>query len=213
MRSARHSGVQLMCTLPASISRMARTAPDTSEVKIPAPSPYGVPLACAIALWKSSAGLTATAGPNSSSWLNGDRGSTPATTAGDTIAPSRSPPVSSLAPSATARRMDPVTRSASVAVISVPMTVSADPGVAGPDRLHLGHQRVEEVRADRRVGDDPLHRNAHLARVDVAAGRDRAGGQVDVRVGQHHDRAGGAKLQGQLLDPGDSRDVLTRGGR
>ena len=39
MRSARHSGVQLMCTLPASISLMARTAPDTSEVKMPAPSP------------------------------------------------------------------------------------------------------------------------------------------------------------------------------
>ena len=39
MRSARHSGVQLMCTVPASISLMARTAPDTSEVKMPAPSP------------------------------------------------------------------------------------------------------------------------------------------------------------------------------
>jgi hypothetical protein len=32
-----------------------RTAPDTSEVKIPAPSPKGVPLACAIALSQSSA--------------------------------------------------------------------------------------------------------------------------------------------------------------
>ena len=87
-----------------------------------------MPLACAITSWKSSAELTATAGPNSSSWLSGDRGSTPATTAGDTIAPSRSPPVSSLAPSATARRMVSSTRSASFAVISVPMPVSADRG-------------------------------------------------------------------------------------
>ena len=47
------------------------------------------------------------AGPNNSSWLNGERGSTPATTAGETMAPSRSPPVSSLAPSSTARRMVP----------------------------------------------------------------------------------------------------------
>src|SRR6266496_567217 len=43
-------------------------------------------------------------------------------------------------------------------------------GVPGPDRLHLGHQRVEEVRGDGRVGDDALHRDADLASVDVAAG-------------------------------------------
>ena len=85
-------------------------------------------MAWAIALSQSSAELTATAGPNSSSWLNGDRGSTPATTAGDTMAPSRSPPVSSLAPSVTAWRMDRSTRSASAAVISVPMVVSSDRG-------------------------------------------------------------------------------------
>ena len=42
-----------------------------------------MPLACAIALCQSSAVQTATAGPNSSSWLNGDAGSTSATTAGD----------------------------------------------------------------------------------------------------------------------------------
>ena len=39
IRSARHSGVQLMWIVPASISRIARTAPETSEVKMPAPSP------------------------------------------------------------------------------------------------------------------------------------------------------------------------------
>src|SRR6185312_11197144 len=87
------------------------------------------------------------------------------------------------------------------------------PRVSGPDRLHFGHQRVEEVRGDGRVGDDPLHGDADLARVDVAARRNRAGGQFDVGVGQYDDRAGGAQLQGQLLDPGDPRDVLARGGR
>ena len=39
IRSARHSGVQLMWIMPASISRIACTAPDTSEVNTPAPSP------------------------------------------------------------------------------------------------------------------------------------------------------------------------------
>ena len=72
--------------------------------------------------------LTATAGPNSSSWLNADRGSTPATTAGDSTAPSRSPPVSNLAPSVVAWWMDRSTRSASAAVISVPMVVFSDRG-------------------------------------------------------------------------------------
>ena len=33
------------------------------------------------------------------------------------------------------------------------------------------------------MGDDPLHRDADLAGVDVPAGRDRAGGEFDVRVG------------------------------
>ncbi len=61
--------------------------------------------------------------------------------------------------------------------------------------------------------DDPLHGDADLARVDVAAHCDRVCGQLDVRVGQYHDRAGGAQLQGQLLDPGDLRDALPGGGR
>ena len=85
-------------------------------------------MACAIALCQSSAIETATAGPNSSSWLNGDAGSTPATTAGEITAPSRCPPVSSRAPAATAAWMDRSTRSASPTVISVPMPVSADLG-------------------------------------------------------------------------------------
>jgi len=38
-----------MCTVPASISLMARTAPEMSDVKMPAPSRKGA-LACAIAL-------------------------------------------------------------------------------------------------------------------------------------------------------------------
>jgi len=47
-----------MWMLPASISRMARTAPATSPVKIPAASPYAVPLACATADAQSAAVLT-----------------------------------------------------------------------------------------------------------------------------------------------------------
>ena len=38
MRPARHSGVQLMCTLPASISLMDRTAADTSGEDAGAPA-------------------------------------------------------------------------------------------------------------------------------------------------------------------------------
>ena len=55
MRSARHSGVQLMWMLPASISRIARIAPARSEVKIPAARPKAVPLAWAMADSQSSA--------------------------------------------------------------------------------------------------------------------------------------------------------------
>src|SRR3954453_17001484 len=107
MRSARQSGVQLMWMLPASISRMARTAPATSAVKIPAARPNGVPLAWARADSQSSALLTATAGPNSSSWLNGDDGSTSAITAGATTAPSRSPPGRTRGPALAAGGIDP----------------------------------------------------------------------------------------------------------
>ena len=39
-----------MWIVPASICRMARTAPGASEVKMPAPDPSAVPLAWAIAL-------------------------------------------------------------------------------------------------------------------------------------------------------------------
>ncbi len=87
-----------------------------------------MPLACAIASVQFAAVDTATAGPNSSSWLNGDAGSTSATTAGETTAPSRSPPVSRRAPPATAAEIDRSTRSASAVVIRVPIVVSADFG-------------------------------------------------------------------------------------
>ena len=66
-----------------------------------------------------------------------------------TIAPSRSPPVSSVAPDAAALAIDRSTRSASPAVISVPMPVSAEAGSPVLMASHLRHQRVEEVAGDR----------------------------------------------------------------
>src|SRR6266508_5643815 len=125
--SARHSGVQLMWMLPASISRIARTAPATSEVKTPAARPYAVPLACAIAA-APAAVLTVTAGPNSSCWLSGEAGSTSATTVGATKLPSRSPPVRTRAPPSAAVKMARRTRSASAVLISVPIPVSGEDG-------------------------------------------------------------------------------------
>jgi hypothetical protein len=117
-----------MWMLPASIWRIARTAPAMSEVNTPAPRPNEVPFAWAIAASQSAAVLTATAGPKSSSWLNGDAGSTSATTVGATTAPSRSPPVSTVAPAAAAALIAACTRSASPVVISEPIVVSALPG-------------------------------------------------------------------------------------
>src|SRR5919205_838314 len=144
MRSARQSGVQLMWMTPASIWRIARTAALTSLVNTPAPNPYGVELAYAMAVGQSSAVDTATAGPKSSSVLSGAVG----------------------------------------------------------DGLDLGHERVEEIAVHLRMGDDALDGDAHLAGVDVAAGRDGAGRGLDVRVGKDHDRARRAEFQGQLLHPG-----------
>jgi hypothetical protein len=61
---------------------------------------------------------TATPGPNNSSCENRDRGSTAATTAGLTTAPSRSPPVSTFAPDWPATWIADSTRMASVSEIS-----------------------------------------------------------------------------------------------
>jgi hypothetical protein len=63
------------------------------------------------------------------------------------------------------------------------------------------------------MGDDPLHRDADLAGVDVAAGGDRAGRLLQVGVGQHDHRARGAQLQRQLFHPGHAGDALAGGGR
>src|SRR4051794_13890067 len=70
----------------------------------------------------------ATPGPNNSSCENGDRGSTAATTAGLTTAPSRSPPVSTLAPDWPAVRIAEATRMASVSEISDPNRVASCAG-------------------------------------------------------------------------------------
>src|SRR5512133_3065169 len=58
--------------------------------------------------------------------------------------------------------------------------------VAHANGLHLGHQRVEEIAANRRVSNNPLNGDAHLAGIDVAASGDRAGGEVKVCV-RHDD--------------------------
>src|SRR3954454_15469779 len=55
--------------------------------------------------------------------------------------------------------------------------------VAQGDGVDLGHQRVEEVGFHAFVDDHPLHRDAHLAGVDVAPGGHGRCGHVDVGVG------------------------------
>jgi hypothetical protein len=84
---------------------------------------------------QSSALLTATAGPNSSSWLNGDDGSTSATTAGAITAPSRSPPIRTRAPAFAAAAIDSSIRCASAVEMTVPIVVSAEAG--SPVRMAL----------------------------------------------------------------------------
>src|SRR4051794_5689700 len=85
--------------------------------------------------------------------------------------------------------------------------------IAVGDRLDLGDERVQEVAVHLRVGDDALDGDAHLAGVDVPAGRDGARCGLDVRVRKDHDRARCAELEGQLLHPGGACDVLADRGR
>src|SRR5918998_562198 len=137
MRSARQSGVQLMWMLPASISRIPWIAPARSEVKMPAARPKAVPLAWAMAACQSLALLTATAGPNSSSWLNGAA----ALAAGEDAGPGLG--------GRGDRLLDPLRLRGGDQRAHVRVRRRR---VAGLDRLDLGDQRVEEVVVDRRVG-------------------------------------------------------------
>jgi hypothetical protein len=123
-----------------------------------------------MAVLQSSAVLTATAGPNSSSWLNGEAGSTSATTVGATEAPSRWPPVSTRAPPAAASAMARSTRSASAVVINEPMVVSGEEGSPVRMASTLGTRASRKSAFTRGMGDHPLDRDADLAGVDVAAG-------------------------------------------
>jgi hypothetical protein len=81
-----------------------------------------------MAVAQSSAVDTATAGPNSSSVFSGAFGATSSTTAGVTRAPSRRPPVSSVAPPSTAAWSASSTRRASASLIRVPNRVPSSDG-------------------------------------------------------------------------------------
>src|SRR5581483_423111 len=120
IRSARQSGVQLIWIEPQSTARANRSALVRLEVKMPAPSPYGPSFASAIASSTSAAGVTATAGPNSSSRESASRGST--------TAPARPPPVSRRAPAPTAAAIVASTRSASPSLISAESCVPSAKG-------------------------------------------------------------------------------------
>src|SRR5581483_11128998 len=128
IRSARHSGVQLIWIEPQSTARANRSALVTFEVKTPAPRPYGPSFARAIASSTSAAGVTATAGPNSSSRESASPGSTSATTVGSTTAPERPPPVRRRAPAPTAAPIGSSTRSASRSLISAESCVPSANG-------------------------------------------------------------------------------------
>ena len=189
MRSARHSGVQLMCTLPASISRIARTAPATSRVKMPAESPYGVPFACAIAASQSAArahrdrraeqlllvqrGRRVDVGDD----RRGDHGAL-AGAADEHPRPDRRRVVDHRWTRSGLALADQRAHRGVVAAGS-PVRMAVDPRDEG----------VEEVAGHRRMGDHPLHRDAHLAGVRVAARGDRLRGHLQVGIGQDHDRA------------------------
>ena len=82
-------------------------------VKMPADSPYSLSFARAMASSMLSIGVTATAGPKISSQEIFISGLTSATTVGEKIVPSRSPPVTTVAPAATASSIHSPTRTAS----------------------------------------------------------------------------------------------------
>ena len=93
-----------------------------------AASPKFVSFANAIAWSMFSAGVTATAGPNSSSLEIRSCGSTSASIVGLMTAPSRSPPVTILAPASAASLTHVWTLAASFSRTSGPMAISSSVG-------------------------------------------------------------------------------------
>ena len=127
----------------------------------------------------------------------------------DDRAPSRSPPVSSVAPPATASRIACSTRIASTSEITGPSPVCSSRGWPVRSSSTSGVSALDEVAVDLAGDEHALDRDAHLAGVDVAARRGRRGDLVEVGVGEDDQRAVRAELEREALDPGDAGDLLS----
>ena len=114
--------------IPASISRIDSIALSMFLVKTPAPRPYTVLFARAIASLSSLALEITTAGPKSSCWAIDESGSTSVRIVGWTYEPSRSPPKRSLAPWLVDSLMLAATRIASDSDIIEPILLLSSRG-------------------------------------------------------------------------------------
>ena len=105
------------------------------------------------------------------------------------------------------------TRIASPSEITGPIVVPSVERVARPDLLDERGQPLDERAVHLVRHQDALHRDAHLARVDVAARGGRGGDRVEIGVGKHDQRAVRTELEREALHTGDARDLLSHGGR
>ena len=158
----------------------------------------------------SEKGVTATAGPNSSSHETRISGLTSGRRPSErTWRRRRSPPATVRAPPASASRIHSSTRSASCSRIIGPIRTLSSSGSSGAYRLYARGERVEVVGVELPAGDDPLRGDADLARVGVAAGDRRADHLVGCRrLGHDDERRVRAELHRDPLESRRPADVL-----
>ena len=142
----------LIHTQPKRRALETRSARPTSRVQTDEASPYGVPLAHAIASSSSEKGWTVITGPKISRWIISSSCCRPATTVGSRKKPGRSgsaPPVTTSAcPGLRSRK--PSTRSRWRAEFSGPSVVSGGERVADHEPLGLRGQPADDVVVDLR---------------------------------------------------------------
>ena len=132
---------------------------------------------------------------------------------GATTAPSRSPPVTSVAPAATAsldRPLDAHRLRLRDDRAEPRLLVER---VAGAQPLDERRQPLDELAVHLAGHEHALDRDADLPGVDVAARRRSRRRPVEIGVGKHDQRAVRAELEREALDAGDARDLLPDRGR
>ena len=115
-------------TPPTCSARPAANAVRRSPVNTPACRPYAESLTAANPASSDGTGASTSTGPNTSSAHTLASGGTPVRTVGASVAPSRTPPVSTLAPAATASPIHDSTRSAAASLIIGPTSVASSDG-------------------------------------------------------------------------------------